>query len=114
MDKFDIKVKGIYQDICISSVEIATPDWTRDGLVRAQSWPVRNTGTSSHAVTEFLPCDLYKHISSPGVTPLLSKFTESNKILRIIYDYFNNTIHLWSQGSRGDSKFIRLSITVTS
>ena len=40
MGKFDIKDTGIYHDMSLFSAKIATTDSTRDGLVRAQSWPV--------------------------------------------------------------------------
>ena len=33
-------IRGIYHDIRLFSAEIATTDMARDGLVRAQSWPV--------------------------------------------------------------------------
>ena len=63
MGKFDNKDTSIYHDISFFVAEIPTTDSTRDGLVRAQSWPVvraqpATLGPCSSRVTKSYPKDI--------------------------------------------------------
>ena len=91
MGKFDIKVTGIYQDICLSSEEIATPDSTRDGLVRAKSWPA----VRAQAATLWPSSSRVSYKTSKlrvtglwaGNSPVSGEFPTKGPVMRIFFPF---------------------------